>query len=279
MNLNDVIERPPLKPWQGRNKIPWDDPAFSERMLREHLDQSHDLASRRAERIDALVAYLHERLLGGRPSRVLDLCCGPGLYTTRLARLGHTCVGVDFAPASIRYANEQAALAGLDCAHHLGDVRQAAPGDGFDAVLMIYGEFDVFTRDDAKRILQQAHAALKPGGRLAIEAHRYDTVQRIGEARPAWSAHECGLFADRPHLVLHEAAWDEAAQAAAERWYVIDSASAEVHTLDSTTQAYTPEQYRAMFTEAGFVDYRQPNGLAADADEHFALLIATRPGD
>ena len=32
--------------WAGRYKIPWDEPGFSRRMLKEHLNQAHDLASR-----------------------------------------------------------------------------------------------------------------------------------------------------------------------------------------------------------------------------------------
>ena len=38
------------------------------------------------------VEWVHRELLGGSPSRVLDLGCGPGLYTDRLAALGHECV-------------------------------------------------------------------------------------------------------------------------------------------------------------------------------------------
>ena len=37
--------QPPV-PWRDGNNLPWDDPAFSERMLKEHLDQSHGAASR-----------------------------------------------------------------------------------------------------------------------------------------------------------------------------------------------------------------------------------------
>ena len=33
-------------PWAYGGNLPWDDPAFSERMLREHLDQTHGAASR-----------------------------------------------------------------------------------------------------------------------------------------------------------------------------------------------------------------------------------------
>ena len=89
-------------PWTGR--LPWDDPGFSARMLREHLSQDHDAASRRAPVIDRHVAWIDDGVLGGVPSRVLDLCCGPGLYTLRLARRGHSCVGIDFAPAAVAHA-------------------------------------------------------------------------------------------------------------------------------------------------------------------------------
>ncbi|MDP6349996.1 MAG: hypothetical protein QF719_07940 [Chloroflexota bacterium] len=70
-------------------------------MLAARLDQSHDLASRRAGLIDRHVAWVHDTVLRGEPSRVLELACGPGLYLQRLAVLGHECVGIDFAPAAI----------------------------------------------------------------------------------------------------------------------------------------------------------------------------------
>lgn len=81
-------------------KIPWDDADFSQ-MLREHLSQKHDMASRRIEWIDKQVAWIHEHLLGGRPSSTLNLGCGPGFYSHRLAARGHRCHGIDFGPASI----------------------------------------------------------------------------------------------------------------------------------------------------------------------------------
>ena len=61
--------------WDGAYKIPWDDPDFSRRMLREHLSQDHDLASRRVEWIDKQVTWIHRELLQRRPSRILDLGC------------------------------------------------------------------------------------------------------------------------------------------------------------------------------------------------------------
>ena len=50
MNLLDLIHRAsPPAPWAEGDKIPWNDPDFSRRMLREHLSQAHDAASRRID--------------------------------------------------------------------------------------------------------------------------------------------------------------------------------------------------------------------------------------
>ena len=59
---------------------PWNDPDFSQRMLKEHLSQRHDAASRRTPTIKKHVNWIHNVVLDGKPSHVLDLGCGPGLY-------------------------------------------------------------------------------------------------------------------------------------------------------------------------------------------------------
>ena len=89
MNLTDLINRssPPL-PWDEGDNIPWNEPDFSRRMLNEHLSQAHDAASRRFAIIDQHVDWIHNKLLAGQSTKILDLCCGPGFYTSRLAKLG-----------------------------------------------------------------------------------------------------------------------------------------------------------------------------------------------
>src|SRR3712207_6228310 len=98
VNLLDVVHRTPIPdPWAEGEKMPWTpwtDPAFSRRMLAEHLSQAHDRASRRAKTIATHVDWIHRIVLLGRPARILDLGCGPGLYTSRLAALGHECAGI-----------------------------------------------------------------------------------------------------------------------------------------------------------------------------------------
>lgn len=254
--LDAVVSRQlPPEPWAEGEKIPWDDPAFSERMLREHLSQAHDAASRRNETIDAQVAWVEEQLLEpGNPARILDLGCGPGLYATRLAVRGHDVRGIDFSPASIRHARESAADAGLAIDYELGDLRRTDFGGDFDLAILLYGELNVFTPADAHDIVERAHAALRPGGRLLIELHRFESLEASRDEPSSWYATESGLFSGQPHLVLSESFWDEGRSVAMHRWYIVDAESGAVEQHADAAQAYTDAEYVALLDGAGFAE-------------------------
>lgn len=285
MNLKTIIDRtiPPLSWAEGEN-IPWNDPDFSRRMLAEHLSQEHNLASRRFEIIDRQVGWIHEELLGGRPTRILELACGPGLYTSRLARLGHACVGIDYAPEPIRYARAAAASERLDCRYRLEDVRQADYGGGYGLVMMIFGQFNVFRRSDAHRILEKALSALAPDGLLLLEPQRYDTVMKQGQAGCSWYAcgESGGLFSDRPHLCLTESYWDSIGQAATQRFFIVDAGTGAVSRHAMTSEAYTDGQFRETLTGTGFEDvrfYPSLTGVEVEEESQSAnLAIVARRG-
>lgn len=253
MEIKEITAREvPAHPWAEGDNIPWNDPDFSERMLREHLSQDHDLASRRAETIDAQVAWIQDKVLADVPTRVLDLACGPGLYTSRLARLGHSCVGIDYGPAAIRHAREISE--GLDCTYALDDLRTADYGAGFGLAMLIFGQSNVFRRQEARAILEKAFAALDPGGALLLEPQRYETVAAHGQAGPSWYScgAEGGLFSPAPHLCLTESFWDAEARVSTQRFYILDAATGAVTRHALSNEAYTEDELRNLLQEIGF---------------------------
>lgn len=276
MKLACLAGRSAPGPWSEADNIPWNEPGFSERMLREHLSQRHDRASRRSQRIDQQVRWLHDELLGSKPSRVLDLACGPGLYTERLAALGHTCLGIDFSPASIAHAVAELEGRSLDCRYVEGDIRSEDYGDGHDLCIFVHGEFNSLRPEQASEVLRRAHASLAARGRIVVEVHTQDAVRRMAEAPPRWYTADAGLFSDRPHLVLVESCWDESQTAATERFFVVDLATAAVERLATTTVAYRDGEYRALFAGAGFCDVSFLPGLGDDAGARADGLFAVR---
>jgi len=265
-------------PWEEGENIPWDDPAFSERMLAEHLTDRHDLASRRSAVIERQVAWIQRQVPGD--ATVLELACGPGLYLNRLARQGMNGVGIDFSPASIRHARHIAGSEDLGVRYVQGDIRSTDFGGGFDLVLLLYGQVNVFRRAEAEDIVRRAAMALVPGGRLIVEIQTHDSVQAGGRLGSTWSSHESGLFSDRPHLLLSESDWNEEAATMTERFHVIDAASARVTTHAMSTVAYREEELRATFERMGVpIVATSPSLSDGDGDENLFVLVGRRSVD
>ncbi|MDJ0790053.1 MAG: class I SAM-dependent methyltransferase [Myxococcota bacterium] len=276
MKIAQLVGRPPPHLEDIGSKIPWNEPGFSRRMLREHLSQEHDKASRRLERIAEHVRALHERWLGGRPSRVLDLGCGPGLYTAELARHGHACVGIDFSPASIEYAREQAQEGGLDCRYVEADLlAEDSPLEGegpFDLAMMLFGELDTFRDADASAILRAAGQTLYPGGAFLAEVQTEAFVRQTGAAAPSFHALPTGLFSDDPYLCLTDAGWSEIDRAAIERFTVLTD-GAEPAVYLSTSFARSEADHARLFAEAGFASPRRHAAFGDDVAPEPGLVV------
>ncbi|GAB1069337.1 class I SAM-dependent methyltransferase [Shewanella algae] len=250
MNINKLISQHlPIRLSPNESKIPWNDADFSQRMLENHLSQEHDWASRKLAVIERQVDWLCSQLAPG--AQVLDLGCGPGFYTQLLAKRGFCCTGVDFSPASIAYAQQQAQAAGLDIDYQLQDVRSYRPTKKFDFIMMTFGELNVFSAADAKSLLKHCANWLMPNGKLLVEVHSFDEVKRQGQAEPSWQRHSQGLFLDAPHLLLTEHAWDEALQTSSTLFWVIEE-NGKVARFGSRMQAWQDEEYLQLLNECGF---------------------------
>ena len=268
MNFLDIVNRTAMpEPWSEGDNIPWNDPGFSERMLKEHLTQDHDAASRRFEKIDRHVAWIHQHVLLGQPTNILDLGCGPGLYASRLAKLGHICTGIDYSPASIAYARAQAQQAGLRCTYVHQDLRLAEYGNGYGLAMLIFGEMNVFKPDHVKLILQKAHDALAPGGALVLEPHTFAAVEAMGKSGNSWFADPAGLFSACPYVGMEENVWDAERRVATTRYFIVDAQTAEVTRYAQSIQAYTDDEYRALVTECGFEAVAFHPSLYGEPDE------------
>ena len=258
-------------------EIPWHEPGFSERMLAEHLSQAHDAASRRLGTVDAQVGWIHDVLLGGESSRVLDLGCGPGLYANRFARLGHTVHGIDFSPASIRYARAQCEGEQLTARFALADIRSAEYGSGYDWAMLLYGELNAFKRDDAPLVLTRIRQSLRDGGHVLLEPHTFASLQSTEGPSNSWRSLERGLFSDRPHLLLEESFWDPDGSVRIHRWFVVHAETGEVEQHLESMQAYTDAGYLELLEEAGFrnVETRKDWPAAQAHEGTLTALIAT----
>jgi demethylmenaquinone methyltransferase/2-methoxy-6-polyprenyl-1,4-benzoquinol methylase len=137
-------------------------------------DQLNDRLSMGQHRIWKQMAV---RWSGATTGQVcLDVCCGSGDLTRRLARQvgrGGSVYGVDFSPALLEVARQQTAeqVQPLAIEWVEGDALNLPFADhGFDAATMGYGLRNVL---DIPRSLQELYRVLKPGAKMAIlDFHR-----------------------------------------------------------------------------------------------------------
>ena len=276
-----IFRRPDPPPlWHEGGTLPWSDPAFSERMLREHLDESHGAASRQTDERSAQLDWLWDRLALGHGSRVLDLTCGPGLYAVSLAGRGAYVTGVDYSPASIAYARRLAADAGAaqQCEFVEADVRGYTPEPAaFDAAIFLYGQLAVFPRDEAASLLRKAAGALRPGGRLCLEL--LDPAHVDKQDNTWWFTDDTGLWGDRPFLHLGERHWDAAERASVERYYILDLQSGSLDEINLCDQTYEPGEMAGLLHAAGFKwvrSYPAWDGLPLYDAAEWVVYVAER---
>ena len=278
-----AADHPPVA-WSGAAKIPWHDPEFSERMLAVHLDQDTHMASRSREVIDGHVSWLlrllADRFPGAAPLRILDAGCGPGLYCHELARRGARAVGVDFAPASLRWARGTAADEGLDCDFIAADLRDLPPDlahrhPPFHAATLWFCEFHAFTRDQILAVLRGLAGLIAPDGLVLIEYQPRDDFVRENGTR--WSVETASLLCPRPHLWLQEYGWDEDLGVETHVHWIVEAADRALHTYTQCHQAYRPDELAALLADAGLRQHHHHPPITGLAEGfEFPVLVAVK---
>jgi SAM-dependent methyltransferase len=111
---------------------------------------------------------LWDELAGPAPRDVLDLGCGTGRVSVRLARRGHRVTAADLEPAFLEEAARRAQAWNVDLDTVAADARSFDLGRRFDLVLAPMQLVQLFHGSEERIAMLKAVAAhLRPGGRFA----------------------------------------------------------------------------------------------------------------
>ena len=86
----------------------WNDKHISKQMLKAHLDPEFEGASRKLSFIEKSVEWIKDTIPSTSYPLLLDMGCGPGLYTEKFAQYGYKVTGIDFSHRAIEYAKNSA---------------------------------------------------------------------------------------------------------------------------------------------------------------------------
>lgn len=227
----------------------WTDPHIADQMLRNHIDPSTDLASRRAESIERTVAWF-DRKLTLKGKNICDLGCGPGLYATRMAKLGARVVGVDFSANSLDYAKSDAAARNLAIDYLKADyLADPLPGDQ-DVVSLIYGDLCSLSPDRRHALYVRVKAMLKPGGVFVFDVFTVPQFDALKESSTFGRRLMGGFWSQNDYFGFRNTFLYEPEKISLDRYLILESERRM--EIFNWLQHFEPETISAEVRQAGF---------------------------
>lgn len=197
--LNQSIQKPAV--YEKGDSVMWTDDHISKKLLELHLNPDIDAASRTAQSINKTIEFL-EKYCDKTPMDILDIGCGPGIYTEKFAKNGHNVTGVDFSENSIFYAKKQAKVKNLSINYVCMDYLELDYENQFDLIMIIYTDFGVLLPNERKRFLENVQRALKPNGKFIFDVLNDKNIEEKFKEEKQWSFEMNGFWKESPFLEL-----------------------------------------------------------------------------
>lgn len=248
--LCELNKRPPL--YAAGETHFWDDPYITQQMLEAHINPNVDAASRKPEKIEATVDWLDKEFLQPLSGNtIIDLGCGPGLYTSKFAQLGYDVHGIDLSKHSIQYARRLAKKLGLSIKYQVGDYLDWRSYQKYDAATLIFYDYGTFNPLQRRIILQNIHEALKPGGLFIFDVITKNH-ENLLENESEWKvSQKNGFWLPNGYLLLSNTYRYEKASVLLSQHVVIDE-SGEVRTYRIWEHWFSSQSISLELDEGGF---------------------------
>jgi len=180
----------------------WNDPHVASHMLAFHLDEKGDLASRNKHFVQKSVDWIIEHFAIDSHSKICDFGCGPGLYTTPIARTGAEVTGIDFSENSLRYAKEVAQREKLSITYPLQNYLTYEPEKQFDLLFMIFCDFCVLSPKQRKQLLNIFANSLEEKGALLFDVYSLAYFDSLSEKRGYEYVESGGFWSKNPYYAF-----------------------------------------------------------------------------
>jgi SAM-dependent methyltransferase len=201
-------------------------------------------------------------LLDEQPAAsVLDVPCGDGRLTVRLAAAGYRAIGVDIVAEEVEQARRAATAAGVEASFQVGDLRDLSGIPPVDAILSWGNSFGYLLPGDSERSLAGMRRLLRPGGRLVLESGTVAESLLAGGVEPTAEYEFGGL---RMTITNHY----RPEESRLESDLLLEDADGTVERARSAHHVHTTGELVRWLTAAGFGRVRL---LAGDGESRYEL--------
>lgn len=157
----------------------WADEHTSQKMLAFHFNDTVNAASRSTDFMNSSVSWIATHFNLGESSKVIDFGCGPGLYTTRLAKFGAKVTGIDFSNYSLNYAKQLAKDENVNVEYLCEDYLQADIKGKYDLIIMIMCDYCALAPQERKKLLTKFHSILNKDGAILLDVCSLEGYKKI----------------------------------------------------------------------------------------------------
>lgn len=198
-HLKTWLNKPPL--YFPSSHLFWNDEHISKGMLKAHLDPALDSASRTLGFIKKSVKWITDIAPVQDYPSLLDLGCGPGIYTELFDDEGYKVTGMDLSKRSLAHARASAEKSKKDIRYEYANYLMMSYREVFDIITLIYCDLGALSSKDRTSLLASISAALKDGGLCIFDVF---TSQKHAAKKEStrWGYQESGFWSSAPHLCL-----------------------------------------------------------------------------
>ncbi|MFC2166333.1 class I SAM-dependent methyltransferase [Acidobacteriota bacterium] len=219
-------------------------------MLAYHLNENIDVSSRNGKFIDRSVEWIASHFGIGEGTNIADFGCGPGLYTTRLAKKKAEVTGIDFSKRSIQYAQEVASKEQLSIHYVNQNYLEFETGNRFHLILMIMCDFCALSPIQRKLMLNKFHSLLELGGSVLLDVYSLTAFDQREEGA-AYEVNQLDGFwsLNKYYGFLNTFKYKEE-KVVLDKYTLIESS--RTRTVYNWLQYFSPEAIEREFEECGF---------------------------
>jgi 2-polyprenyl-3-methyl-5-hydroxy-6-metoxy-1,4-benzoquinol methylase len=259
--LQNVNKRPQPFEFYTASEL-WTDEHTSEQMLRYHLNETVDLSSRNRAFIDRSAEWIASEFKAGPGVKIADFGCGPGLYTTRLARKRAEVTGIDFSLRSIEYALDVADREELYVRYVHQNYLDFETEERFDLILMIMCDFCVLSPSQRKILLTKFQHLLTPGGAVLLDVYSLTAFAAREEAALYEADQFNGFWSPQPYYGFLNTFKYDAEKVTLDKYTIVEAE--RTRTVYNWLQHFSPEDLEREFADCGLVVEKRFANVAGD---------------
>ena len=252
----------------------WTDEHTSEQMLAYHLNTGIDASSRSGKFIDKSVEWIESHFNVGTDTRIADFGCGPGLYSSRLAKCGARVTGIDFSERSIKYARDEAEQLGLSIEYINQNYLDYRTDDHFDVILMIMCDYCALSPSQRMAMLTKFNSLLQPGGSVLLDVYSLNAFNQRVEANSYAVNMLNGFWSEDKYYGFLNTFKYDSEKVVLDKYTILEAE--RKRTVYNWLQYFSSESLLSEFKEAGFVQHELYGNVAGapfdKTDSEFAIV-------